>query len=384
MASIFDGYQAISLDSFLNNHWQQLPVVLRELVPVNELDISADELAGLSLEEDVESRIVVNDGDDYVLHNGPFDESIFETLGEGRWSLLVQAVDLWNQSIHQLMNRFSFVPNWRRDDVMISFSTEGAHVGPHYDHYDVFLIQASGKRTWKTGGYCNRDTDRDTNCESLDLVLDEDFDEAHTLLPGDVLYVPPGVRHWGVTDEAGMTISIGFRAPSAAELLSLLAKEVEDEYAEDLRFSDAKRSAAVSSGELAHEDVARAQALMRSIIDNDQQFAAWFGALMTEPKYDELLPYNDRIESELDHLDAVSLVRDPCTRCAYYRSGDELVWLINGEIYHFAAQSSQASIAILLSDNVINNFNSISELADDTSREWLDNLLEDGSFYVHE
>lgn len=384
MANIFDGYKAISSDSFLKNHWQQLPVVLRELVPVNELEITADELAGLSLEEDVESRIVVNDGDDYVLHNGPFDESIFETLGDGRWSLLVQAVDLWNQSIHELMNRFSFVPNWRRDDVMISFSTEGAHVGPHYDHYDVFLIQASGKRTWKTGGSCNRDTERDTNCESLDLILDEDFDQAHTLLPGDVLYVPPGVRHWGITDKAGMTISIGFRAPSAAELLSLLAKEVEDEYSEDLRFSDAKRSAAASSGELAHEDVVRAQTLMRSIIDNDQQFAAWFGALMTEPKYDELLPYNDRIDPELEGHTSVSLVRDPCTRCAYYRSDDALVWLINGEIYHFEPQSSQATIAKRLSDHVINDFNSISELADDTSREWLDNLLEDGSFYVHE
>jgi hypothetical protein len=105
---------------------------------------------------------------------------------------------------------------------------------------------------------------------------------------------------------------------------------------------------------------------------------------MTEPKYDELLPYNDRIDPELEGLTSVSLVRDPCTRCAYYRSDNVFVWLINGEIYHFEAQSSQAAIAERLSDHVINDFNSISELADDTSREWLDNLLEDGSFYVHE
>ena len=142
----------LSIEEFLLQYWQQKHAVLRQVFPDFAPPIDANELAGLALEDEVESRLIQEaTPNQWTMESGPFSDETFATLPEENWTLLVQAVDQWNLGIWELLQQFSFIPNWRRDDVMISFAVPGGSVGPHYDHYDVFLIQAEGEREWTIG-----------------------------------------------------------------------------------------------------------------------------------------------------------------------------------------------------------------------------------------
>ena len=143
-----------SLETFLAEYWQKKPLLIRNALPNLELPLAADELAGLACEEFVESRLVIQDGvsDRWELTHGPFTEETFQSLPDKHWTLLVQAVDHWVPEASLFLARFHFIPSWRIDDLMISYSSDGGGVGPHYDNYDVFLVQASGRRQWEVGG----------------------------------------------------------------------------------------------------------------------------------------------------------------------------------------------------------------------------------------
>ena len=145
----------ISIEEFLRDYWQKKPLLVRNAFPDIEAPVGADELAGLSLEADVESRLVTQSphGTDWDIKHGPFDEETFENLPETHWTLLVQAVDSWVPEASDIVEQFRFIPNWRYDDLMVSFASQGGGVGPHYDNYDVFLIQTQGQRRWEVGGF---------------------------------------------------------------------------------------------------------------------------------------------------------------------------------------------------------------------------------------
>lgn len=147
---------------FLRDYWQKKPLVIRQAFPDFHCPVSADELAGLACEEGVESRIVIenDDGKPWQLHNGPFSPDRFSSLPEQDWTLLVQGLDHWVPDIADLLEHFRFIPNWRLDDIMASFAPKGGSVGPHYDQYDVFLLQAQGHRRWTFGGHCDHTSPR--------------------------------------------------------------------------------------------------------------------------------------------------------------------------------------------------------------------------------
>jgi 50S ribosomal protein L16 3-hydroxylase len=371
----------LSIEEFLRHYWQQQHAVLRGVFPNFEPPIDANELAGLALEDEVESRLIrETKPNQWTLASGPFSDETFAELPEENWTLLVQAVDQWNLGIWELLQQFSFIPNWRRDDVMISFAVPGGSVGPHYDHYDVFLIQAEGEREWMIGPRCDDLTERADN-DQLDLLANIDAQETHVLQPGDVLYVPPGVAHWGVAKTAAMTISIGFRAPSVGEVFQDFGKELEGLLGNDTRFGDAKRQPSHCPGELAQQDVDRIQQLLATHVANPKIIASWFGSFMTEPKRDELLPLVDRVD--VDGIYQACLVRDAVTRVAYYRSEDEFLWFCNGEV-----QSLNATCAVLaerLADEAVLSLEEVSALVDDEStREWMNELLEQGHYHLYE
>ncbi len=149
----------ISAREFLRDYWQKKPLLIRQAIPSFESPVSPDELAGLSLEEEVESRMVIEHGDSpWELRRGPFGEDTYQDLPERNWTLLVQAVDQLVPEVADLIEHFRFLPNWRIDDVMISFAAPGGGVGPHYDNYDVFLLQAQGQRRWRVGQMCDSDS----------------------------------------------------------------------------------------------------------------------------------------------------------------------------------------------------------------------------------
>ena len=228
---------------FMQHHWQKKPLIVRQAISGFKPPVQQRALFKLAADDDVESRLIVKKGDTWQMKQGPFTNRNLPALSQPGWSLLVQGVDLHNAAAHELLQLFRFVPDARLDDLMISFATPGGGVGPHFDSYDVFLLQASGRRRWKIS-------------QQQDLTLQDDVplkilqnfkaDEEFVLEAGDMLYLPPRYAHDGVAEESldsdgkpadCLTYSIGFRAPSsrelAAELLHRLADFQEDDEASD-------------------------------------------------------------------------------------------------------------------------------------------------------
>ncbi len=205
----------ISIEEFLRDYWQKKPLLVRNAFPDFEAPVGADELAGLSLEEDVESRLVIQspDGTDWQIQHGPFDDDTFENLPESHWTLLVQAVDHWVPEASEIIEQFRFIPNWRYDDLMVSFASQGGGVGPHYDNYDVFLIQTQGKRRWEVGGFFDQNSPRRPDTPVM-IMTEWEPEHNCVLEPGDMLYIPPQVGHKGIGEcDVCSTYPVGFRAP---------------------------------------------------------------------------------------------------------------------------------------------------------------------------
>ncbi|MGC7403787.1 JmjC domain-containing protein [Pandoraea pneumonica] len=203
-------------DAFMKRYWHKRPLLIRQAIPGFTAPLSRDELFALAAQDDVESRLVSVARKRWQLDHGPFDVEDLPPLTRKQWTLLVQGVNLHASAVDSLMQQFRFIPDARLDDVMISYATDGGGVGPHLDSYDVFLLQAHGKRRWRIGP--QRDT---TWQEGVPLRILKHFEaeEEWVLEPGDMLYLPPGYAHDGVAEGECMTYSIGFRAPLEQELL---------------------------------------------------------------------------------------------------------------------------------------------------------------------
>ncbi len=275
-----------SPSDFLEHYWQQKPLFLPGAVDPIASPITADELAGLALEEEVESRIVVRDHDQYAVEHGPIPEARFATLAEADWTLLVQAVDLWVPEVEAMKAWLAFLPTWRMDDVMVSYATTGGGVGPHYDLYDVFLLQVEGTREWRIGQRCDSQSElmRDS-----DLRVLQHFEESDRFQtgPGDVLYIPPQLAHWGIASSESLTYSFGFRAPTRAEMLADLSVELllrdDDQHLKDPVFSQ-------QTGDTVDPAfIDQVQQMVRALAEDRDLLEDWFLRFMTEPKYPELL-----------------------------------------------------------------------------------------------
>ena len=311
--------------SFLRDHWQKKPLLLGEVLPDFECPITPDELAGLSLEESVESRIIIEaDDNDWQLKQGPFKESIFKSLEDKTWTLLVQAVDQIHPDIHALKALFDFIPSYRLDDIMISYAPIGGSVGPHFDQYDVFLLQASGQRQWQVGAHC---TDETPHLSSDVKVLANFEPEAtHLLNPGDILYLPPGVSHHGISQSDDcMTISIGFRAPSTEELLDAYCLEIISELSESDRYQDPDLACQLDNSHPAEISFSILDQLSKTLEEHKSSIKLMeaFGKLMTSQRYliDEPLELHAGTTYE-KRLDA---------RLAYFQAENKLLVFANGE-----------------------------------------------------
>ena len=195
-------------EQFLRDYWQKRPLLIRNAFPGFESPIQPEDLAGLACEDGVLARIVQHDraSDGWKVSHGPFPEEMFPGMPHQDWTLLVQDVDKWDADIAALLPHFSFLPRWRIDDVMVSFAAPGGSVGAHIDQYDVFLLQAHGHRRWQIDARPNPPLGYRPDVE---LRLLQQFDPSHdwVLGPGDMLYLPPGVPHHGVAEDACLTFS---------------------------------------------------------------------------------------------------------------------------------------------------------------------------------
>jgi 50S ribosomal protein L16 3-hydroxylase len=274
------------LEAFVERYWEREPRLARGAVPGFASPIAPEELAALACRDDVESRIVIErDGDErWELRHGPFDDDDFAALPEERWTLLVHEVDRRVPEIAALLERFRFVPNWRIDDVMVSYAAPGGSVGAHVDRYDVFLLQGSGRRRWRIG---RTPVVRPRYVDGADLpVLAEfEYDEEWVLEPGDMLYLPPDMPHEGVALEPCMTLSIGFRAPGRKEIAAGFLGHVLESDVEDPRYPGGAATVPRDDpGRIDPELLDWVGATLRGLASDPERVARWFGRFVTESR----------------------------------------------------------------------------------------------------
>lgn len=267
-------WTSVSKQTFLNEYWQKKPVVLKQALPNLASLTDTNELAGLAMEEFIDSRIVeTNSNGEWALTHGPFTD--YSKWLDKSWSLLVQGVDRYLPDVAKLLNAVDFIPAWRVDDVMVSFSTKGAGVGLHLDQYDVFIVQGEGQRRWQAGEVdrlqCQKEVDKDllqlTNPDEFNPIVDQ------ILEPGDILYIPPFSAHKGETIEDAINYSIGFRAPSQQELLSNFADHVIDNELGQTRYENKVNDHShTTSSFLPTEDLKALQASMLALVNDETEF----------------------------------------------------------------------------------------------------------------
>ncbi len=324
---------------FLADHWQKKPLLVRNALPGFTTPISPDELAGLACEEEVESRIVLErDGPQpWALETGPFDEDRFAQLPETHWTLLVQECNKYLPELATLLESFNFIPNWRVDDVMVSYAPEHGSVGPHMDQYDVFLIQGLGRRRWQISTEPVAD---DNVIPGIDLRIMRDFQatDEWVLAPGDMLYLPPGVAHYGVALEDCMTFSVGFRTPTVSELLTGFLDEVASGLDDRQRYHDPDLPLQSHPGEITAGARTRVRRIIRDALADDAAIDHWFGRYMTESKSGQCAaPPAQPLSADafLQQLQATDgLWRSEYARFSFIDDGgDEITLFVDGQAW---------------------------------------------------
>ncbi len=294
----------IDIEQFLNTHWQKQPIVFRQAFNDFKDIITAEELAGLACEQEVSSRVVLtkkadNKPTSWEVVHGPFED--YGQFGEDHWQLLVQAVNHWHSDSRELVEAFRFLPDWRFDDLMVSFATPKGGVGPHIDNYDVFIIQGEGRRRWTVGDigqYQPRDND-----PSSPLI--EDFEPIIDIVmeAGDILYIPPGYPHRGETLTKAISYSIGFRAPSQQELFSQIADHLLDANLGQKRFIS--RDENTPAGQVSQTHQAEIMALVAELANEPSQYQSMLGKLLSQNRF-ELDIYPDEPITATELTDALA------------------------------------------------------------------------------
>lgn len=324
-----------TLEHFMAHYWQQQPVVIRQGFPQFKDLISPEDLAGLACEEEVESRRIFKTDGQWQAEFGPFET--YDHLGSTGWSLIVQAVNHWSPEVATLIEPFAFIPKWRLDDVMISYSMPQGGVGPHIDLYDVFICQGSGRRNWRVGA---RGPHRQFAAHAALLHVDpfEAIIDVE-LLPGDILYIPPGFPHDGVSLETSMSFSVGFRAKSACDMLSGLADYVIDKELGSTLLSDPGRPIAKHPGQINARDFGLIRAQLQSLLDDETLVADFAGSFLSKTKCAlDLQPLDEPLDAaEVIHtLQRQPLVRTGGLRCFYVdHTVGEGVCYVDGERHAF-------------------------------------------------
>ena len=267
----------------MRKHWQKKPLLIRQALPGFQPLLTRQALFELASDESVESRLIErHSGDDWRLQQGPLQRRQLPPLKQAGWTLLVQGVDLHDDRVHALMSRFRFVPDARLDDLMISWASNGGGVGPHYDSYDVFLLQAAGRRHWRIGRQKDLTLQPD---KPLKILQHFEPEQEWVLEPGDMLYLPPQWAHDGVAlDDECMTYSIGFRSPARGGLAGELALRMAEEHEDAVRYRDPAQRAARNPAELPSGLVAFGKEGLRRLLADEAALRLALGEVLTEPK----------------------------------------------------------------------------------------------------
>ena len=343
---------------FLAEYWQKKPLLIKNAIPNFEGLLSPEELAGLACEDDVQSRIVEYIKGEWYAHHGPFDDDDFAKLPEKpskehNWTLLVQSVNHYLPEASALLQQFDFIPHARLDDLMVSYAPDGGGVGPHFDSYDVFLLQGQGKRLWRISEQSDL-----TLVEGAPLRILKNFDTAQEWLleAGDMLYLPPHLAHWGVAVSDGgkdcMTYSIGFRAPKnqelATEFLGFMQDKLnQDQLVLDGIYQDADLTLQLHPAEIGKEMIHTVSENLQKIKWSDEMVSEFLGTYLSDPKPDVVFDANKKIALRdfPEKISTIGIKLDLKSLMLF--SGDD--FFLNGEMVNFTGES--ATILKILADN---------------------------------
>ena len=318
---------------FLRDYWQKKPLLVRNAFPDLATLLEPDELLELAETEEAESRVIVEDGaEPWEVRQGPFHSTVWRKLKGKKWTALVQAVDHYLPPLADLLDHFAFVPEWRIDDVMVSYAVPGGSVGAHFDQYDVFLLQGPGQRRWQLGEQCNDQTPRLEHAQ-LRLIADMPVSFDEILGPGDLLYVPPGLGHHGVAQSECLTYSVGFRAPSLGHILEQVVDAVLLDRGTEHLYGDAGRALPTHPAELGLSDVTMLATTLQSWLQQPLLFQTALAPFLSEAKYDDYEPEGEPctladLRAALN--DGIDLLRDPASRWLW-ESQTQTFWR-NGEV----------------------------------------------------
>ncbi|MDO9205251.1 cupin domain-containing protein [Methylotenera sp.] len=347
--------QALSLlggltpTQFLAEYWQKKPLLIKNAIPDFTGLLSPDELAGLACEDEVQSRIVEYKKGKWSAKHGPFDDSDFAMLPERptkehNWTLLVQSVNHYLPEATALLQQFDFIPHARLDDLMVSYAPDGGGVGPHFDSYDVFLLQGQGKRLWRI----SQQTDL-TLVEDAPLRILKSFDTSQEWLleAGDMLYLPPHLAHWGIAVSEGatdcMTYSIGFRAPKNQELATEFLGFMQDRLNQDKLvlegiYQDADLTLQIHPAEIDSKMISKVSANLQKIKWSDDVVAEFLGTYLSDPKADVVFDAHKKIALPTfsEKLIKLGIALDLKSQMLFF--GDN--FFINGEGVKFTGEAA--------------------------------------------
>lgn len=323
-------FQQIAPSTFVKEYWQQQPLVIRQgLSGFTDL-LTADEMAGLAMEPEVESRLIWQEKGHWQAQLGPFEQ--FDQLAETDWTLVVQALNHWIPKAESLAQCFDFIPRWRFDDVMASFAVTGGGVGPHIDRYDVFICQGSGRRRWRVG---NKGLYRQFAAHEA-LLHSENFNPIIDveLLPGDILYLPSGFPHQGVALEPSMSFSVGYRSATAKDMFCSFADYLIDNGLGEQQIVDSQLSVCDSPAIIDNQDLLRLKQQLLAQL-NDEVIADFFGRMLTQSKCELNICDDSAIsiadwQSQIQHLPLhrVSGLKVLYLECNYLQG----YFYLNGEL----------------------------------------------------
>ena len=329
--------EGMRAEAFLADYWQKKPLLIKAAFPGFKTPLLPDEMAGMACEAGIESRLILEkDGEaPWQLSHGPFDESMFSELPESHWTLLIQEVHKYVPELAQLLESFRFIPNWRIDDIMVSYSPVDGSVGPHVDQYDVFLLQGLGRKRWQIS---TAEVSDDDLIPGIDLQILSHFEaqQSWELEEGDMLYLPPGVIHHGVALGDSLTYSVGFRAPAENDLITSFVDYLAEERFSTSHYRDPDLALQKHSGEISPASLQRVREIIKRMPVNDDDIARWFGQVVTESKS------GDRVEPQSQPLSVEAFVnrfqqgetlwRCELSRFAYIDQASSVLLFVAGQI----------------------------------------------------
>lgn len=344
----------LTATEFLAEYWQKKPLLIKNAISDFQGLLSPEELAGLACEDDVQSRIVEYINGKWHASHGPFDDDDFARLpqkpsAQHNWTLLVQSVNHYLPEAAELLQQFDFIPHARLDDLMVSYAPDGGGVGPHFDSYDVFLLQGQGRRLWRI----SEQTDLSL-IEGAPLRILQNFDTAQEWLleAGDMLYLPPHLAHWGIAVSEGktdcMTYSIGFRAPKNQELASEFLGFMQDKLNQDQIilpgiYQDADLTLQNHAAEISGAMVNKVSLDLQKIKWSDELVAEFLGTYLSDPKADVVFDANKKIsiKSFSDKLAKLGIALDLKSQMLFFCNTALTTFFVNGETVSFTGDSAE-------------------------------------------